>query len=716
MSEAKRDGNFVPTLLGVSNADGVTPVPIYANPTTHRLLVDLAAGMTNPMTTGGDLIYGGAAGTPTRLANGTAGQVLTSQGTTLAPIWSSAGAGDMVLASVQTNSGAKTFLNNTLLLRNPANTFSYTLTAGAIAADRVLNVPVITGTDTLATLGLAQTFTATQTFTTPVFTGLPTGTGVASAATVSTLVSRDANANVFVNNYFANTASTVSAGGTTVLTVASARTQNLTGSSAQTFQLPDATTLALSSLFEFNNNSSQSLTITNAGAASQYVVPAGGAVLCFCTSIGTANGTWDFHAMAPATVTWGSGTTGLVMNSALSTSPAIAAGTPSATVPAFLPQRASTTNGYSGDTTSLYGILSGVAAFTSTATNFTVPTLTATTSILPSANDGAPLGSTAKQFSDLFLASGGVVDWAASTYTLTQSSQTLTATTTADDTTGTLFELYKNSATPAANDVVGDLGFYGKDSAANKQQYARIQGVISDPTSTTESGFLRFGVVVSGTITSKLLLDNNNLYPATNDTLALGTSAISFSDLFLASGAVVNFNAGNYTITHSAGLLTTNGNLSLTTSGVLTTGTIELGAASDTTLARSAAGQMTIEGVQVDTVSNTVTLTNKRITLRTGTTTSSGTPTINTDNVDFYSLTAQAVDITSFTTNLSGTPTEGQKLQIAITGTAARAITWGTSFEASTVALPTTTVTTNRLDVGFVWNTVTNKWRCIAAA
>lgn len=35
-----------------------------------------AGGMTNPMTTAGDLIYGGTSGTPTRLPIGTAGQVL----------------------------------------------------------------------------------------------------------------------------------------------------------------------------------------------------------------------------------------------------------------------------------------------------------------------------------------------------------------------------------------------------------------------------------------------------------------------------------------------------------------------------------------------------------------------------------------------------------------------------------------------------------------
>jgi len=148
----------------------------------------------------------------------------------------------------------------------------------------------------------------------------------------------------------------------------------------------------------------------------------------------------------------------------------------------------------------------------------------------------------------------------------------------------------------------------------------------------------------------------------------------------------------------------------------LTPTTIDLGHASDTTLSRSAAGVLAVEGVVVPTISSVSTFTNKRVTIRYDGTTSHATPTINTDNVDMYGLTAQAEAITSMTTNLSGTPTQGQKLWIQITGTAARAISWGASFEASTVALPTTTVTTARLDVGFVWNTVTSKWRCIAVA
>jgi len=144
-------------------------------------------------------------------------------------------------------------------------------------------------------------------------------------------------------------------------------------------------------------------------------------------------------------------------------------------------------------------------------------------------------------------------------------------------------------------------------------------------------------------------------------------------------------------------------NKTLTTpiiSSISNTGTLTLPTSTDTLVGRA----------------TTDTLTNKRVTPRVSTTTSSGTPTINTDNTDQFGLTAQAVNITSFTTNLSGTPTDGQKLWIYIVGTAARTITFGSSFEASTISLPSTTVTTNRLDVGFVWNAATSKWRCVAVA
>ena len=112
---------------------------------------------------------------------------------------------------------------------------------------------------------------------------------------------------------------------------------------------------------------------------------------------------------------------------------------------------------------------------------------------------------------------------------------------------------------------------------------------------------------------------------------------------------------------------------------------------------------------------DTQTLTNKRVTPRVSTPTVAGTYAIDTDSFDMVVITGQNVNITDVTT--TGTPTNGQKLWFSVTGTAARTISFNASyFEASTVALPTTTVSTNRLDVGFVWNVATSKWRCVAQA
>ncbi len=154
----------------------------------------------------------------------------------------------------------------------------------------------------------------------------------------------------------------------------------------------------------------------------------------------------------------------------------------------------------------------------------------------------------------------------------------------------------------------------------------------------------------------------------------------------------------------------------LTNTGAVSLTTIELGHASDTTLARDSAGVMSVEGVVIPSISSTNTLTNKRVTPRVSTEVSSATPTINTDNVDAHSITALAAAVTSFTTNLSGTPTNFQKLIIRIKddGTA-RALAWGASFEAKGVDLPTTTVASKVLTTGFIYDTVTSKWGCVAS-
>lgn len=44
MANAYRDQNNVPGIIASSNVDGFTPVRLYADPITHRLLVDMVGG------------------------------------------------------------------------------------------------------------------------------------------------------------------------------------------------------------------------------------------------------------------------------------------------------------------------------------------------------------------------------------------------------------------------------------------------------------------------------------------------------------------------------------------------------------------------------------------------------------------------------------------------------------------------------------------------
>jgi hypothetical protein len=127
-------------------------------------------------------------------------------------------------------------------------------------------------------------------------------------------------------------------------------------------------------------------------------------------------------------------------------------------------------------------------------------------------------------------------------------------------------------------------------------------------------------------------------------------------------------------------------------------------------------GSVQIGGTDAINISTAAVVTSRIVPRVLASTANSATPTLNTSTYDMMVITGQTVAITSFTTNLTGTPINGQKLWISITGTGAIAITWGASFESSTVTLPTTTVTTARLDVGFVWNAATSKWRCVAVA
>jgi len=50
---------------------------------------------------------------------------------------------------------------------------------------------------------------------------------------------------------------------------------------------------------------------------------------------------------------------------------------------------------------------------------------------------------------------------------------------------------------------------------------------------------------------NEIIIDGSQIYPATNDGMALGYAGNGWSNLFLASGAVINFDNGNVTLTHT---------------------------------------------------------------------------------------------------------------------------------------------------------------------
>jgi hypothetical protein len=143
------------------------------------------------------------------------------------------------------------------------------------------------------------------------------GTGVTASSGASSVVLRDASQNINFNNYVAGYAATTAAAGTTILTVASARNQILIGSTTQTFQLPNATTLALGQSFLFLNNSSGVLTVKDNASTTIDTIPSGAVVQIGATSISTSAGSWSAYSFLPGSYDFNN-TTATFNNAAIS--------------------------------------------------------------------------------------------------------------------------------------------------------------------------------------------------------------------------------------------------------------------------------------------------------------------------------------------------------------------------------------------------------------
>ena len=215
---------------------------------------------------------------------------------------------------------------------------------------------------------------------------------------------------------------------------------------------------------------------------------------------------------------------------------------------------------------------------------------------------------------------------------------------------------------------------------------------------------------------------NGGFLPISNDTGALGSATLGFSDLHLASTALINFANGNAVITHSSGILTVStGDFRVTTAGTntasvvtvggtqtltnktltsptLTTpalgtpssgtltnatglpltglvsdtttalgiGSINLGHASDTTITRVSAGLIAVEGVTVVDVSTSQTLTNKTLT----------SPVLTTPSAFTTGGTITLAENTSIALDPAGSA-DGKYTGITVTGTAGATLSFG---------------------------------------
>jgi hypothetical protein len=184
------------------------------------------------------------------------------------------------------------------------------------------------------------------------------------------------------------------------------------------------------------------------------------------------------------------------------------------------------------------------------------------TALTPQTTDGLSLGTSALNFSDLFLDDGAVINFNSGDVTVTHSSNTLTITggITALDTSSTIGNL--TLADGSITDSSGAISFGDE----NLTTTGVITGATVEATGDTSAGdnaamgyTSAEGLILTGQGSTNDVTIKNDA-DTTVMSIATGTDDVTFADdLLLSSGAVVNFDSGDVTVTHAAGKLTFGG-------------------------------------------------------------------------------------------------------------------------------------------------------------
>jgi len=196
---------------------------MYADASANLLLVSGASGSfeaTLPLVTGTVAVAATSA---------TATQALFATATAGAPAYRAIASADIATAlltpgpiGTTPSTGAFTTLSGTstltlgvvsatagtIVLRNASNAFTTTIVPSVVTANRQLNLPLITGTDTVAVLGLAQTFTGNKTFSGTVSCG--STLAVSSTTTMTGRLTANGGITVVGGSYLLTTNSALS--------------------------------------------------------------------------------------------------------------------------------------------------------------------------------------------------------------------------------------------------------------------------------------------------------------------------------------------------------------------------------------------------------------------------------------------------------------------------------------------------------------------------
>jgi len=240
--------------------------------------------------------------------------------------------------------------------------------------------------------------------------------------------------------------------------------------------------------------------------------------------------------------------------------------------------------------------------------------------------------------------------------------------------------------------------------ALNGTNLAGLTTGVLKNTTTTGVPFISKVVLTEPATLATLTIVNNKTLTVNNSITLSGTDATTHT-----------FPTTTSTLARTDAAQTFTG-VQTMTSPVINT-SLELGHATDTTLTRSSAGVLAVEGVVIPSVSSTNTLTNKRITSRVYSAANNASLTPEKNTYDIFHLTAMSA-ATTINNHSTTTPADGDKIQIRFldNGTA-RALTWGTAYVAKGgIALPSTTVISKNLMLGFEYNANLAKWNLIASA